>query len=560
MRLKLGSQLLLFVIIIVTTTALILSAIGFYSVTEIARENAMRTLDFGLQFMRQRLAEKGPLHLDGEVLKAGDFNLEDNSEIVDNVKGLFGGAATIFRNDLRVSTNVMTAEGKRAVGTRLTGIAYDTVIKTGKSYHGEAKILGEDYLTVYDPIIDSEGKTVGILFSGVKKADFFNSIKTVRKMIIISSIAVLFVFSLIIFRYSKKIESVVHGISTFMDSLSRGDLTVISDIVRHDELGELVKSMRTLQEKLSSTISDISSVAMNLSTSSDELSITAENFARSAQGEAASAEEMTATIEEIDAGMEGVAAGVDSQMGSISELKSMLDSLSDVINTTGQQILRTSEMTTEINSRAETGKTLLSEMTSRMEGLSKDSHEMQNIIGFINDISDQINLLSLNASIEAARAGDAGRGFAVVAEEVSKLADQTATSIKGIDSLIKRNNDEIRLGMSNVRETVNAIEEMVEGINSISSMMLNLTGHMERQKQESNSVEKGMTNVMQRARDIQTAASEQKAAASEMVRTISTITETTQAVASGSEEMTANAAELSSMAATLKEKVDFFKL
>ena len=102
---------------------------------------------------------------------------------------------------------------------------------------------------------------------------------------------------------------------------------------------------------------------------------------------------------------------------------------------------------------------------------------MQNIVGIINDISDKINLLSLNAAIEAARAGDAGRGFAVVADEISKLADQTAHSIKEISDLIQENETEISRGTENVRASVEMISQIISGVNVISEFINSPSAH-----------------------------------------------------------------------------------
>ena len=107
--------------------------------------------------------------------------------------------------------------------------------------------------------------------------------------------------------------------------------------------------------------------------------------------------------------------------------------------------------------------TLMQPNTGRFENSAPlkiqppSSREMMGIVDIINDISEKINLLSLNAAIEAARAGDAGRGFAVVADEISKLADQTAISIKEIDRLIKVNNDEITAGGDNIDSAIDTI-------------------------------------------------------------------------------------------------------
>ena len=110
----------------------------------------------------------------------------------------------------------------------------------------------------------------------------------------------------------------------------------------------------------------------------------------------------------------------------------------------GQKTRDTSSLTESISDQARTGSKSLEDMNESITKISASSGEVKNIIGIINDISDKINLLSLNAAIEAARAGEAGRGFAVVADEISKLADQTAQSIKGISDLIRENDSEIK--------------------------------------------------------------------------------------------------------------------
>ncbi len=107
------------------------------------------------------------------ILLAGNFRLNGNYELPDKVKEIFGGTATIFMGDVRVSTNVLKEDGSRAVGTRLTGPPYYAIFREGKPYRGEASILGIRYFTAYDPIRNREGRVIGALYVGVKKSDFF---------------------------------------------------------------------------------------------------------------------------------------------------------------------------------------------------------------------------------------------------------------------------------------------------------------------------------------------------------------------------------------------------
>ncbi len=199
-------------------------------------------------------------------------------------------------------------------------------------------------------------------------------------------------------------------------------------------------------------------------------------------------------------------------------------------------------------------------MNSSMLRITESSGKMQNIVEIINDISDKINLLSLNAAIEAARAGEAGRGFAVVAEEISKLADQTAASIKEIDQYIRSNASEISAGMASISETTNTMISIIEGINRISAMMEEIAHNMSNQKSISANVHENATAVQRRAEEITFSTDEQKKAMDEIVKSISHINELTQANASGAEEISGSSENLAAMAETLKESVEYFKL
>lgn len=107
----------------------------------------------------------------------GDYAVNGNFDVVDTIKNLMGGTATIFMEDTRISTNVLKADGSRAIGTKLgPGPVTDAVLGRGQPYRGIANILGETYLTAYDPIKNSAGEVVGVLYVGIKKSDFFSII------------------------------------------------------------------------------------------------------------------------------------------------------------------------------------------------------------------------------------------------------------------------------------------------------------------------------------------------------------------------------------------------
>lgn len=356
---------------------------------------------------------------------------------------------------------------------------------------------------------------------------------------------------------TKPIREIIDKIKYIIE---KDDLSIRVETSLNNEIGVLAKEFNTFIGKLNNLINTVKDTAFQLSSASSEMSSTTMVFADSTQNTASAVEEITATMEEISAGMDNISSSTSETDNSINLLIEMIKELSKTILVMEKRTKESLTLSEDISLKAKNGEESLNQMNSTMAKVKQSSTQMVNIIKIINDISDKINLLSLNAAIEAARAGDAGRGFAVVADEISKLADQTAASLKEIDSLIKENDNEISKGDTIVNSTVEVISTIITSVSAIREMMNNFFSLMQKQTETNKAVNEEADIVKGKSDEIKTATSEQKNAVEEIVKSISEINNLTQTISSGSEEMASNSEEISGMAEKMKANVEHYNV
>ena len=416
----------------------------------------------------------------------------------------------------------------------------ERVLNQGARATKETTVFGRKCFESCLPLRNEDGKIVGMIgvsiVSSVKNRMILGLIGGQTVLLVVCGIAFMTGVRLLL---RKVLEKRLGRLSGFLEEMAdgKGDLTRRFESGVSDEVGTAMNHFNRFTENLEKIVDTVKNVSHELATASNEVSVQTASFSDNAQGQAASAEEITATMEEMSASMENVAGPVENLNVNLGRLFDRVNELSEITGRMSDTVTDSRALSGQIAQQAKSGEESLGAMNASMQKIYDSSSNMTDIIGIISDISDQINLLSLNAAIESARAGEQGRGFAVVADEISKLADQTAASIKEIDRLIKQNNGEIEYGRGIVDDSMDKIGAIIKGIAGIHERTDHIADMMKQQLEMNSSVKQDTEMAKAQSEQIKMATEQQKAAASEIVHSIAIVNEHAQSIAAGSEEM-----------------------
>lgn len=361
--------------------------------------------------------------------------------------------------------------------------------------------------------------------------------------------------------FAKSQRSTISDMERSLDDIARGDLG--SDpvpMITIDEVGSMSVFVNRLRMKISEVLSMIQSMSAELSVSASEMAGTAEHFATQSSETAATVEEITSVLEELSAGGESIFGNIEYQHRRTLTLIENLEKLYVIVNEEGKQMEQAIKVKIGLDKSIDEVKGRISDTMELMRTATNDAGRMLDYTGLINEISERTNLLSLNASIEAARAGDYGKGFAVVADEIGKLADQAGESTKSISEIVRSTNDGMEKSFVALGEAIAKIQEIFDGLNAFGDVV-NKIGDLTRQDVEINTVLKGdAEHFLERANNIIKAMDEQRAAISEIVKSVSQINESTQSNSASSEELNAVSERVAENSNNLKSQIEFFKI
>lgn len=419
----------------------------------------------------------------------------------------------------------------------------------GENGFGSYRYGGKKKIMAFAPVENTDGWSIAIT---APISDF--NVETIAG-IAISALIVLAAILLAISNVRKLADSISRPIKDCagrLVDLAKGDLhSEIPQIDSEDEIKDLADATGVIVHEIGEMITDIKYLLGEMSENNfdvksrardsyvgdfEEILLAVRRINHSLSGTLGhireSADQVGLGSNQMAESGQALAEGATDQAASIEELLATVNNLAEQVERNTKNAVSTSRKADDIGQQAAASNQHIMEMTEAMAKISAASMQIANIIKTIEEIADQTNLLSLNASIEAARAGEAGRGFAVVAGEIGHLASQSSDAVEDTRKLIEDAVNEVENGSRIAQVTAEALQSVIDGI----------------------------SEIVRAVEEVAENSNQQNGAMQQINIAIEQISEVVQSNSAAAEESSATSQELSAQAVELNDMIEMFKL
>lgn len=501
---------------------------------------------------------------ENDELWKGEENLSRRMEEIDAfAAGSEADVTVCYGKTRRLTSLKNVSSGERILGTDISDEVWATV-QRGEIYETkDITINGLDYVAVYIPLEDASGKVIGAVFAGepLTEVRAYINLK-VGSVTFISFVILILVCGMGIF-VARSMTNAIVKTKEVVETLASGDLGAKVEqriLHRSDEIGDMARSTGKLKNKLSEIVGNLQKSANTLYEAGNGL----DEMARQCS---MTTDDVSRAVEEISKGAVSQAEEIQDASSEIVSMGQLIEDIVANVNTlteTSDAMSRAGNASTEtmLNLSASNDRTAnaISSIGNQVRLTDESIKQIGMATELITSIASQTNLLSLNASIESARAGEAGRGFAVVATEIQKLAVQSNDAAVEIQQIIGNLNSESQKTMEEMKEAEVLMHEQQEKLSDT--------------KKQFGEVSSGIDASREGTRQIRVCADSCNSARVSVVDVISNLSAISEENAASAEETTASmqelnatisllseeAARLKNISVTLNEEMKFFKM
>lgn len=415
---------------------------------------------------------------------------------------------------------------------------------------------GDDYLFTYAKIDGYNSMTCSMIPEEVILAQSYN-LRNITTGIVVFACIIAIVTGTVI---ASGISMAISRINGVLGKVSKGDLTVSFKSRRKDEFKNLISGITGMLDNMKNLIRKVAGTGNTVASAASEVTENSEIVLTATQG-------ITKAIKEVEIGI--VQQSEDSEMclmkmselsDKINQVSDNADKIRDTADNTKNIVVSGQNTVKELDEKVKDTTESMKDIMENIVQLSDQSNTIGNIISTINEVADQTNLLSLNASIEAARAGEAGKGFAVVADEIRKLAMQTTAAAAEISTIISNIQNQTEVTVNTVENAQEIVELQEKALETTVTAFDDINRHVEDLNNNLESIISGIVGIEGVKEDTLYAIQNISAASEEVAATMTDLANTSNRQLGAVETLNATATKLGKNAAELEEVIRVFKV
>jgi len=320
---------------------------------------------------------------------------------------------------------------------------------------------------------------------------------------------------------------------------------------------EKIRGLIVVIKKQAGTLSDIgndlSSNMTETASSMNQINANIQSIKGRVMNQSASVTEANATMEQVTVNIDKLNNQVERQTSAVSESSAAIEEMLANIQSVSVTLVKNVENVNELQESASEGKSSLQEVVEDIQGIARESEGLMEINSVMENIASQTNLLSMNAAIEAAHAGEAGRGFAVVADEIRKLAESSSEQSKVIGNVLKKIKDSMDKIARSTDKVMSRFEAIDHGVKTVAEQEGTIRNAMEEQGHGSKQVLQMSTLVSEITQQVKGGSQQMREGSREVIQETQNLERATQEITSGMNEMAAGVNQVNKAVSTVND-------